>query len=308
MFNKYLNNRFFALFFFPFVLGAMTTLSFEPFNLIVINFFIFPLFFYLITYVNKKSKSVYRKKPYKKNIFLLGLSFGFGFYLSGISWITNSLTFDENFIVLIPFALILIPLFLSLFIAFTVLLAGSYLRLNLSSIIIFSCSMAISDYVRAKILTGFPWNLWAYSTSGLNEILQIVNPIGLYAYNLIVITFFTLPIIIFFRIKLISKTFYITFASLIILGLYIYGNYEINKNQKLLATIEDKIFVKVIAPNFDLKYGLSVVEIEDRFKKLIRYSDPDKKKETFFIWPEGVFSGYSYKEIFVFSNLIKDNY
>ena len=42
---------------------------------------------------------------------------------------------------------------------------------------------------------------------------------------------------------------------------------------------------------------LSIKEIEERFKKLIRYSDPDKNKKTLFIWPEGVFSGYSFDEI-----------
>ena len=59
------------------------------------------------------------------------------FYLSGISWITNSLTFDENFKILIPFALILIPLFLSLFIGFTTLIIGPYLKLNFSSLFFF---------------------------------------------------------------------------------------------------------------------------------------------------------------------------
>ena len=68
--------------------------------------------------------------------------FGFGFYLSGISWITNSLTFDENFKILIPFALILIPLFLSLFMALTVLFVGPYLKFDFSSLIIFSGSLA----------------------------------------------------------------------------------------------------------------------------------------------------------------------
>ena len=115
MFEKYLNNRFIILYFFPFILGALTILSFEPFNLTIINLVIFPIFFYLVIYIIKKSRSVYRKKPYKKNLFIYGLLFGFGFYICGISWITNSLTFDENFKVLIPFALILIPLFLSLF-------------------------------------------------------------------------------------------------------------------------------------------------------------------------------------------------
>ena len=34
--------------------------------------------------------------------------FGFGFYLSGISWITNSLTFDDNFKILIQSIIIII--------------------------------------------------------------------------------------------------------------------------------------------------------------------------------------------------------
>jgi len=119
MIEKYLNNRFFTLYIIPLILGSLTILSFEPFNLTIINLIIFPFFFYLLVYINKRSKVIYRQKPYKKNLFIFGLAFGFGFYLSGISWITNSLTFDENFKILIPFALILIPLFLSLFVGLT---------------------------------------------------------------------------------------------------------------------------------------------------------------------------------------------
>ena len=130
MVEKYLNNRFITLYILPFIFGSLSILSFEPFNFTIINFIIFPLLFYLLIYINKKSKAIYRIKPYRKNLFIFGLVFGFGFYLSGISWITNSLTFDENFKVLIPFALILIPLFLSLFLGITTLIIGPYLRLN----------------------------------------------------------------------------------------------------------------------------------------------------------------------------------
>ena len=115
MIENFLNNRFLVLYIFPFILGSLTVLSFQPFNIFLINFFSLPLFFFLICFVNKKSKSFYRKKPYKKNLFILGTAFGFGFYLSNIYWINYSLTFDENFKILIPFSLILIPLFLSLF-------------------------------------------------------------------------------------------------------------------------------------------------------------------------------------------------
>ena len=283
MVKKYLNNRFLIVYITPFVLGLIATLSFSPFNLTIINFFIFPLIFFLLSHINKKSKSIYRKRPYKKNFFLFGLLFGFGFYLSGISWIVNSLTHDENFKILIPFALILLPLFLSLFLAFTFLIIGPYLKLDLPSLIIFILSLAIADFVRANVLTGFPWNLWAYSTTWAIEIVQILNKIGLHAYNLLLITFFILPIFFFFNITLVNKLIIFTISCTIILGLFIFGNYEINQNKKLLKNIDEKIFVKIISPNFDLEYDLSNIEIEKRFKKLIRYSEPEKNKTTLFI-------------------------
>ena len=308
MIEKYLNKGYLTLYIIPFVLGSLTILSFEPFNFTIINFIIFPLFFYLLVYINKKSKSVYRKKPYKKNLLTFGLAFGFGFYLIGISWITNSLTFDENFKILIPFALILIPLFLSLFIGLITLIIGPYLKLDFASLLLFCASFAFSDYLRAYVLSGFPWNLWAYSTSSLNEVLQIINHIGLYSYNLFVITIFSLPIIIFFKINKIKKFLSIIFIPLIVLSLFIYGNYKVNKNNTVLESTKEKIYVKIISPNFDLKYGLSSEEIEERFKKLIRYSDPNKNKKTLFIWPEGVFSGYRYDQISIFKELILENF
>ena len=131
MFENFISKRFVVIYLIPFIIGSISVLSFEPFNLTIVNFIILPIFFYLIIYINKKSKSVYRKRPYKKNLFLSGLLFGFGFYFSGISWIANALTFDDNFKVLIPLALIVIPLFLSLFTAFTILLIGPHLKSNL---------------------------------------------------------------------------------------------------------------------------------------------------------------------------------
>ena len=71
MFETYLNNRLFTLFICPLILGSLTVFSFQPFNLSAINFLILPIFFYLIVYIKKKSKSVYRKKPFKKIYFYL---------------------------------------------------------------------------------------------------------------------------------------------------------------------------------------------------------------------------------------------
>ena len=308
MTEKYLKSRFLTLYIIPFLLGSLTIFSFEPFSFLIINLIVFPIFFYLLVFINKKSKSIYRKKPYKKNLFIFGMAFGFGFYLCGLSWITNSLTFDENLKVFIPFAFIFIPLFLSIFVGITTLFVGPYLKMNFPSLLLFSFGLALSDFMRSIMFTGFPWNLWAYSTISIKEILQIVNYVGLYSYNLFVITIFTLPIIFFFRIDKIKKLFMIIMSIFTVFSFYIYGNYEINKNKKFLENFTEKTYVKVISPKFNLEYGLNSNEIEERLKKLIRYSNPNKDKKTLFVWPEGVFSGYSYDQIFILKNLFFKNF
>ncbi len=298
MFEKYLKNKFLTLYIIPLILGIATVLSYQPFNIFFLNFFILPIFFYLLVYINKKSKNTYRQKPYKKNFFIFGTMFGFGFYLSGIHWIMNALTFEENFKFLIPLGLIFIPLFLSLFFSLTILIIGPILKDNLNSIFLLSSGLALSDFIRAKIFTGFPWNLWAYSFSSNIEIIQILNIFGLYAFNLISITIFMLPAVFFFKIKNSKKFTFLCIVPLFFLISYFYGSYSINQNKELLNSVKDRFKIKVISPNFKLEYGLSKMEIKDRLNKLIRYSEPSHyDSNTLFIWPEGVFSGYSFDEI-----------
>ena len=310
MLKKILNSRFAILYLLPFSLGLLSVFSFQPFNFTFINFFLLPIFFFLVVYVRKGSESIYRKKPYKKNLFILGFTFGFGFFLSGVFWIVYSLTFDPSFKFLIPFAVILIPLFLGLFAGITILIVGQFLSFNLSSVLLFSGSIAFSDYIRGKIFTGFPWNVWAYSWSWATEILQILNLIGLFAFNLLAVTIFTLPAVLFFNNSLSKKTLVMSLSLLLIFSVFIYGSTSINKNKALIDFIDkkDKVYIKVVSPNFVLKYNLSENEIENKLKKLVKYSDPDPNKTTLFVWPEGVFTGYTFNEIFQFKDLIKDNF
>ena len=223
---NYFNKRIFILFIFPIILGGVSVFSFQPFNFLFINFLSLPVLLFLIIYVKKKSKSTYRKKPFLKNLFYLGTSYGFSFYLFNLHWIVNSMTFDETFKIFIPFGLILIPLFLSLFFSIPIILCGFFLNEKISSILIISFLFAISDFIRSKILTGFPWNIWIYSYSSNLESLQLLDKMGFFSLNLIVITFFFLPAIFFLKVQ--KKFLLISFFSIIFLSNYFYGSYKIN--------------------------------------------------------------------------------
>ena len=279
---NFFNKRFFIIFLFPLILGGITVLGFQPFNYFFVNFISLPLFFLSALYVKKKSKSIYRKKPFLKNLFILGTSYGFGFFFFGIFWISNSLTFDDSYKFLIPFSLLLIPLFLSLFFSLPVIFIGNYIERDISSVILMILTFSISDFLRSKILTGFPWNIWSYSFAWSIESLQILNIIGLFAFNLLIITIFFLPVILFIKNK--TKFFILSFVIILVFSNYFYGSFKLN-------SITDKKDFKNI--NFKIvSAGMSLSDFKNEMataKNLIKYSNPDTKKKTIFVWPEGVF-------------------
>ena len=309
MINFILNSRILLVFIIPLFLGCLSVFAFQPFNLTIINFFIFTLLFLIISNINKRSKNKYRKKPYLVNLFYVGYFFGIGFFLAGTYWISNSLNFDENFKHLFPLTLILIPLALGLFYGLATFICGKFLKNDLPSIFLFCGTFSAVDYLRAKILTGFPWNIWAYSWSWFTEIIQILNPIGLFAFNLLTLTLYCLPIIFFIK-KIKHKSLILILFSMTFFSNYLYGNYLLNKNNENQKYYDkDKsINIKIVSPNFELKYNLSEEELYERLNKLIRYSNPEKDKKTLFIWPEGALSGKYLFEIDKYKNLIKKNF
>ena len=299
-----LNNKLFVIFLAPFLLGAITILSFAPYNLTFVNFFTFSILLLLILEVKKRTQSKYRKKKSSRYFFYLGCAFGFGFFLLGNYWISISLTHDEMFKGLIPFALILIPLFLSLFFGLAILLVGAFAEKNIFFILFFSLVFSIFEFLRGNLLTGFPWNLISYTWSWSVEVVQILSLIGTYSLSLISITFFCIPFL-FFQKKIFKKNIlFILIFSIIFIGNYSYGFFKFNNNN---YKFDKKISVKIISPNFSLKDYATKSE-EFQIKRLIKISDPEKDKKTLFIWPEGIFYQSYLQDIKKYQDLFKDKF
>ncbi len=299
-----LNNKFFVLFIAPFLLGAVTIFGFAPFNLTILNFFTFSFLLFLVLIVKKRTQSKYIKKKSYRYFFYIGCAFGFGYFLLGNYWISISLTHDEIFKSLIPFALVLIPLFLSLFFGLAILIIGRFTEKKISFILLFSLVFSIFEFLRGNILTGFPWNLISYTWSWSIETIQILSLIGTYSLSLLSITFFCIPFL-FFQKKIIKKNIYFSLFFLVIFGInYFYGTSKLNNN---IYNFDKNFYVKIVSPSFSLKDYQHQTE-NYQLKRLIKISNPEKEKKTLFIWPEGIFYESYLEDIKKYQNLFEDKF
>ena len=281
-------------FLFLVILGALTSLSLPPYNYLFINFLTFSLFF---IYIFKKKKLANNNKT-----FLYGWLFGFGYFLTNVYWIVISLTFDENFKFLIPIALILIPSFLATFYGIaTYFFFLISINKPVSNLFLFSLLFGIIEFLRGTILTGFPWNLIAYSFSNNLEIIQFISLIGTYAFNILCISFFTSPAIFILREnrKEITVCIFLLLSPII---LYMTGSSKIKSFQSTDIRKNDYI-IRVIGSKIDLNRFYGKTDASSVINELIQLSEPDLNTKTLFLWPEGIIPNINQSELIKFRSL-----
>ena len=280
----------------PFLLGLFTSFSLPPYNFLIINFITFPTLLFFLIYNYKKSKWI---------SFKIGWLFGFGYFISNLYWITNSLTFEEIFKPLIPFALIIIPLFLGIFYGLGTLICSFFnLKKNFSTVLIFSVIFSLIEFIRGFVLGGFPWNIIVYSWTNYLNSIQILSLIGTYSFNLISITIFLLPFLFLFQKERKIKIFIFLFLLFILISNAFYGYKKIKNDEKFYSEFKD-FKIKIISPKISIDRFFEVNNEGVIIEELIELSNPNISHNTIFIFPEGALAGVnlnklkSFKEIFL---------
>ena len=129
-------------------------------------------------------------------------------------------------------------------------------------------------------MTGFPWNLIAYSFSNNIEILQILSSVGTYAFNIWCITLFTSPAIFVLRENK-KEIIVCIFLLLSPLALYISGYSKIKFFQSL-SLIQNDYVIRVIGSNIALERFYGNFDTKSVINELIEISEPELDSKTFF--------------------------
>jgi len=281
-------------------LGVISSYSLPPYNYFIINFITFSLLF---IFIFKKKKRI----THNKSFFQYGWCFGFGYFLFSLYWISISLTFDQSFKFLIPVAIILLPAFLAVFYGLiTYLFSIFYSKNIITSFFIFSILFGTIEFVRGSILTGFPWNLIAFSFSSSIYFIQILSIIGTYSFNLICISLFTVPALFILRNS--RKEIMICFFFILMsVGFLIFGNFK-NNNFNSLESIKNSYTIKAISPNISLDRFYSKQDELKIINELIELSAPTKIEPTIFLWPEGIIPDSYLRDMNIYKNLFLNSF
>ena len=294
LFKKKFLNSFYIIF-----LGAISSYSLPPYNYFIINFITFSLFFIFLL---KKKRTTHNK-----SFFQYGWCFGFGYFLFSLYWISISLTFDESFKFLIPIAIILLPAFLAIFYGLiTYLFSIFYSKNVITSFFIFSILFGIIEFVRGSILTGFPWNLIAFSFSNSIYFIQILSIVGTYSFNLICISLFTVPALFILR-KSRKEIMVCFFFILMSAGFLIFGNFK-NNNFNSLKITKSTYTIKAISPNINLDRFYSKQDELKIINELIELSAPTKIEPTIFLWPEGIIPDSYLRDMNIYKSLFLNSF
>ena len=300
MTRNYFKN--FTFYLVPFVCGLFSTLSLPPYNFFYLNFISFPLL--LLFYLNLEIKKSFSS-------FVYGWIFGFAYFFSNIYWIVNSLTVEEIFKPLIPFAITIIPLFLGIFYGISFLIFFYFRpKKKIESIFLFTLIFSFVEYLRGHLLGGFPWNLISFSLVEISQFIQILSYVGTYSFNLIVVTIFLVPAVILFDISLRAKLLTVFFAVFLIISNLIFGNLVLNKH-KNIQNKPMNFVIKIVSPKINLKRFFDGTDPSLVIKDLAELGNIDNRSAVY-IYPEGILPSINLNEIqdysLVFKNYFQNNH
>lgn len=246
-----------------FISGILTGLCFAP-----IYFFPGLLgFSFLAHHIHKSS--------HLKQSLIIGYLFGFGLFLSSLYWISFSIfVYINEFWWVFPFALLGIPLFLSIFCC---LFSGVmfYLRNHSYYQLLFCTFWILTEWVLSRIFTGFPWAMIGYSFTFSEALSQSASLFGVLGLSFIAVYVGTC---LYKR----DERAILIFTSVIILAtMMFYGNARLKK----FPTEYTDIQVKIVQPSIKQESKWSPEMFWNNLDKLIALSS-DSNKADLIIWPE----------------------
>ena len=168
----------------------MSVLAMAPFFLWPVLAVTLPVLVWLIDGAGDRPQSL-------RSAFAAGWAFGFGYFFAGLFWIGEAFLVEaEIFAWLLPFAVTLMPAGLALFWGAAAALARMWWRRGWPRILVLAVALAVAEWLRGHVLTGFPWNVLGYALTFDLTTMQSAAVLGIYGLTLWTVVAFAAPLVV----------------------------------------------------------------------------------------------------------------
>ncbi len=175
-----------------FLAGAFAVLAMAPYDFFAACFVSFPLLVWLLDGAAGEGRTSLpgRLRP----AFATGWWFGFGYFVAGLWWTGAAMLVEADaYAWAMPIAVLLLPAFLAIFFGFAAALARLLWSDGLGRILALAASLAVAEWLRTFLFTGFPWNPIGFAAMPVPVAMQSVALVGMPGMNALAVFVFAAP-------------------------------------------------------------------------------------------------------------------
>ena len=211
----------------------------------------------------------------------VGWAFGFGYFIVALHWIGFAFLVDaKTYLWMMPFAVAGLAGAMAVYWAGAALVVTAFGLRGLSLVAGFAASLAVAEWLRGRLFTGFPWAAPGLAVDGMGGLAQTASLIGMTGLTLLVVLWAGLPLAVFGPRR--DKWLAAALALLGPLG-WIWGELRLQPATAYVPGVR----LRIVQPNIPQQQKWredNARIIFDELKTLS--SQPGLETVTHLIWPE----------------------
>ena len=230
-----------------------------------------------------------------------GWWWGFGYFVAGLWWLgAATLVEPDKFAWALPISVLGVPALLAFFPALGFALARALWVPKAGRVLALAWGLGTAEWLRAVVLTGFPWNEYGMALGGNLLLAQVASVIGLHGLTLITIAIFASPALLADRedhVRSISNRWrtyrpvHCAFGAFLALGAF--GAWRLGSGEA--GTVEG-VKIRIMQPNVRQDNDYTYANKDNILRHYLTLSDKSTSSTstgladvTHLIWPESPF-------------------
>jgi apolipoprotein N-acyltransferase len=221
-----------------------------------------------------------------RSAFFRGWLAGVGYFALSVWWVVEAFLVDAaTYGWMAPFALLFMASGLALFWGAALWLYRLAGPRGLGRVLVFAGALSVLEWLRAHVLTGFPWNLPGESWRAGGLVSQAASVMGVYGLTWLTIAIGAAPALLFDPVPRIRRGLAMAMASLALVALAGFGAYRLG------AAGPDSsagVRIRVVQANIDQKEKWRPENLQMVFDSYVALTtSPARVRPDVVIWPEG---------------------